>query len=92
MADCDLIIIGGGAAAFAAATKAGDLGMSILDFDLSERISFAMGCYTLVAGDQVLSGYYTAVIQMQDQGPQFTALVFSGSGANEVSTGECGGA
>jgi len=70
----------------------GDLGMSILDFDRSERISFAMGCYTLVAGDQVLSGYYTAVIQMQDQGPQFTALVFSGSGANEVSTGECGGA
>ena len=65
--------------------------MSILDFDSSERISFGMGRYTLEAGDQLLSGFYTAVIQMQDQGPQLTALLFSGAGANTESTGEPGG-
>lgn len=69
----------------------GDLNMSILDFDVSERISFCMGRYTLPAGDQVLTGYYTAVIRLQDEGPQLTALLFSGSGANGVATEKLGG-
>ena len=75
--------------------KVGELQMSILDFDISERISFALGRYALVAaletGDQFVTGYYTAAIQLQDEGPQLTALLFSGAGANTAATEELSG-
>lgn len=71
--------------------KVGALQMSILDFDISERISFALGRYALETGDQFVTGYYTAVIQLQDEGPQLTALLFSGAGANTAATEELSG-
>lgn len=64
----------------------GDVTMSILDFDMSERLSFCLGTYTLNAGGQELTGYYMAVIGIQDEGPELRSLVFSGAGANEGST------
>ena len=71
--------------------KVGELQMSILDFDISERISFALGRYALETGDQFVTGYYTAAIQLQDEGPQLTALLFSGAGANTAATEELSG-
>ena len=68
--------------------KVGELQMSILDFDISERISFALGRYALETGDQFVTGYYTAAIQLQDESPQLTALLFSGAGANTAATEE----
>jgi len=62
----------------------GDLSLSILDFDMSERLSFCLGAYTLSTGGQELEGYYLSVMQMQDDGPHLRALVFSGSGANQL--------
>ena len=62
----------------------GDLSLSILDFDISERLGFCLGAYTLNAGGQELKGYYMSVMQMQDDGPRLRALIFSGSGANQL--------
>ncbi len=64
----------------------GELSMSILDFDMSERISFCLGRYALNAAGQNLNGYYLAVVQLQDDGPELRALLFSHAGANQVLT------
>jgi Domain of unknown function (DUF4440) len=67
---------------------AGDLHMTILDFDRSERLLFALGAYRLRTGRQDVEGYYMIVIQQTDDGPLIRALVFSGAGANPASSSE----
>ncbi len=62
----------------------GSLRMSILDFDMSERLSFVLGSYAMEATREEVRGYYLAVVRLEDHGPLLKALLFSGAGANVV--------
>lgn len=59
----------------------GQLHMTILDFEASERLSFCLGRYFLAtpAGEQ--TGYYLAALRNEDRGQRIRGLIFTGAGA-----------
>lgn len=49
--------------------------LSILDHDASERLSYALGQYTMDSGRE--TGFYLVVLRLENQGPSIRALLFS---------------
>jgi len=59
--------------------------LSILDHDASERLSYALGQYTLESGRE--AGFYVVVLRLENQGPSIRALLFSGGGPSSTQEG-----